>query len=64
MASSIAYQKKYSDKIIKKIMKAFPLENHFIASIFSKLGYIPFEAFTNGETKSMYTCLRFYKDSA
>lgn len=54
MASSIAYQRKYSDEIINKIVNGFLLGNHFKAPILSKLGYIPFEAFTKGETKSIH----------
>ena len=51
-ASSIAYQRKYSDKIINMIRRF--VVTHFKAPIFSKLGYIPIEAFTEGQTKSIH----------
>jgi hypothetical protein len=52
--SPVAYQRKYSNQIIRKMVKEFLLGIHFKSPIFSKLGYIPFEAFTEGETKSIH----------
>jgi len=50
--SSIAHQRKFSDKITNMIRRF--VVTHFRAPIFGKLGYIPFEAFTKGQTQSIH----------
>jgi hypothetical protein len=54
MVSSIAHQMKYSDRIINKIVGEFLGGIHFKSPIFSKIGYIPFEAFTEGNTRAIH----------
>jgi len=51
--SSLAYQKKSHEEIIS-IMESFFLKKHLTSGTFDKLGYIPYEAFTDGGGRNIH----------